>query len=201
MEQNKLDVVGMELKPLTPKQQRFVEEYLIDLNASQAAIRAGYSPENTNVEGSRQLANASVRARIDIALAERSKRTGVNAEIVIQELARIALVNPMNIIDPDTGGIKAGAVDDLAAIASVRVKVTPTKNGDAIEREVRIADKLKALELLGKHLGMFVDRKEITGKDGGPIQLEAMTTDQREQRIRELLDKRNDERMLHNDIV
>lgn len=181
----------LQLKSLTPRQQCFVEEYLIDLNASQAAIRAGYSTDNANTEGSRLLANVNIRARIDVALAERSKRTGVNAEIVIQELARIALVNPMNIIDPDTGGIKAGAVDDVAAIASVRVKVTPTKNGDTIEREVRMADKIKALELLGKHLGMFVDRKEITGKDGGPIQLEAMTADQREQRIKELLDKRN----------
>lgn len=181
-----------ELKPLTPKQQRFVEEYLIDLNATQAAIRAGYAPDNANVEGARLLANANIRARIDIALAERSKRTGINAEIVIQELAKIARVNPIDVINPDTGEIKASSTDDVAAIASVRVKVTPTKNGDIVEREVRMADKIKALELLGKHLGMFVDRKEVTGKDGGPIQLEAMTTEQREQRIQELLDKRKE---------
>jgi phage terminase small subunit len=180
-----------ELKPLTARQQRFVEEYLIDLNATQAAIRAGYAPQSADVEGARQLRNASVRARIDIALAERSKRTGVNADIVIQELAKIARVNPIDVINPDTGEIKAGSTDDMAAIASVKVKVTPMKNGTAVEREVKMADKLKALELLGKHLGMFVERKELTGKDGGPIQLEAMTDEQREQRIRELLEKRN----------
>ncbi len=178
------------VRALTAKQQRFVEEYLIDLNATQAAIRAGYSPQNADVEGARQLGNVSVRTRIDVALAERSKRTGVNAGIVIQELAKIARVNLVDIIDPDTAEIKADAVDDLAALASVRVKVTPTKNGDMVEREVKLADKIKALELLGKHLGMFIERKEITGKDGGPIQLEAMTAEQREQRIQELLEKR-----------
>ena len=192
MDKNDLTPIEINLKPLTPKQQRFVEEYLIDLNGTQAAIRAGYATDSADVEGSRLLGNANVRARIDVALAERSKRTGVNAEIVIQELARIALVNPINVIDPETGEIKAGSIDDLAAIASVKVKITPTKNGDIVEREVRMADKIKALELLGKHLGTFIDRKEITGKDGGPIQLEAMTTEQREQRIQELLNKRED---------
>ncbi len=193
-EQDKLEQVvdkTTELKPLTARQQRFVEEYLIDLNATQAAIRAGYSPATSNEQGAQLLANLSVRARIDIALAERSKRTGVNADIVIQELAKIARVNPIDVIDPDTGKIKVNSADDMAAIASVKVKVTPMKNGDAVEREVKMADKLKALELLGKHLGMFVERKELTGKDGGPIQLEAMTDEQREQRIRELLEKRN----------
>ena len=125
-----------------------------------------------------------------MALAERSKRTGINADIVIRELAKIARVNPMDIINPDTGEIKASAMDDAAAIASVRIKVTPTRNGDIVEREVRLADKVRALELLGKHLGMFVERREVTGRDGGPIQLEAMTSEQREERIKELLAKR-----------
>lgn len=183
---------AVSLKPLTPRQQRFVEEYLIDLNATQAAIRAGYSPNCAKETGSELLTYPHVRARIDVARAERSKRTGVNADIVVEELAKIARVNPIDVIDPNTGKIKADSVDDVAAIASVRVKITPTKNGDIVEREVRMADKIKALELLGKHLGMFIDRKEITGKDGGPIQLEAMTAEQREQRIRELLDKRKE---------
>lgn len=194
-EQSELECLDDEvvaLKPLTPKQERFVEEYLIDLNGTQAAIRAGYAPNSASVEGARQLANANVRARIDIALAERSRRTGVNSDIVIQELAKIARVNPVAVIDPATGEVKTDSPDDLAAIASVRVKVTPTKNGEMVEREVRMADKIKALELLGRHLGMFIERRELTGKDGGPIQLEAMTAEQREQRIKELLNKRQE---------
>lgn len=180
------------LKPLNPKQQRFIEEYLIDLNGTQAAIRAGYSPNTANEQAARLLADVSIRTRVDVALAERSKRTGINQELVVQELAKIARVNPADIIDSNTGEIKTDSPDDLAAIASVRIKVTPTKNGDMVEREVRMADKLKALELLGKHLGMFpnTSKTEITGKDGGPIELTAISPEEREQRIAELLAKR-----------
>lgn len=191
MEQDKLELIEQGLKPLTPRQQRFVDEYLIDLNATRAAIRAGYSPISAGETGCELLTYSNVRAHIDISLAERSKRTGINTDIVIRELARIAMLNPINAIDPATGEIKSNSPDDLAAIAAVKVKITPTKNGDIVEREVRFHDKNKSLELLGRHLGMFIDRKEITGKDGGPIQLEAMTAEQREQRIQELLAKRD----------
>ncbi|WP_274433885.1 terminase small subunit [Alicyclobacillus sp. ALC3] len=177
-------------KSLPARQQAFVEQYLIDLNATQAAIRAGYSPANADKIGSELLGKTGVRACVDAALAERSKRTGINQDIVIQELARIARVNPADVIDPTTGEINSDAVDDLAAIASIRVKVTPTKNGEMVEREVKMADKLKALELLGKHLGMFVDRREVTGKDGGPIEMAAISPEERERRIQELLEKR-----------
>ena len=91
---------------LTAKQQRFVEEYLIDLNATQAAIRAGYSPKTANEQGARLLANASVQEAIAKAMAERSRRTGISQDRVIQELARIAFVNPKNIIDfEDASGV------------------------------------------------------------------------------------------------
>ena len=69
---------------LTAKQQRFVEEYLIDLNATQAAIRAGYSPKTANEQGARLLANASVQEAIAKAMAERSRRTGISQDRVIQ---------------------------------------------------------------------------------------------------------------------
>ena len=66
---------------LTEKQQRFVDEYLIDLNATQAAIRAGYSAKTADVQGSRMLANCKVQQAISIAMAERSKRTGINQDM------------------------------------------------------------------------------------------------------------------------
>ena len=75
---------------LTEKQQRFVEEYLIDLNATQAAIRAGYSAKTADQQGSRMLANVKVQQAISVAMAERSKRTGINQDRVVLELARIA---------------------------------------------------------------------------------------------------------------
>lgn len=149
---------------LTAKQKRFVEEYLIDLNATQAAIRAGYSAKSASEIGNENLRKPQIRAHIDEALAERSKRTGINADRVLQELARIAFVKATDVIDTDDATIKQYASDDdLAVIQSVKVKVIPTKEGDGVEREIRLNDKLKALELLGKHLGMFKDKLEING--------------------------------------
>ncbi|KLU66318.1 terminase small subunit [Desulfosporosinus acididurans] len=194
MEKNEVQQVESttKLRPLTPKQQRFVEEYLIDLNATAAAIRAGYSPDTAKEIGCENLSKLNVRAYVDIALAERSKRTGVNAEVVVRELARIALANPARVVAEDGSIIDGASEDDLAAIQAIKVKTKQTKAGVEVEREIRFSDKNKALELLGKHLGMFIERKELTGKDGGPIQLEAMTTEQREQRIKELIDKREE---------
>jgi phage terminase small subunit len=156
---------------LTPKQARFCEEYLIDLNATQAAIRAGYSSESAGSIGSENLTKPEIRARIDAAMAERSKRTGINADRVLRELGRIAFVNPKDVLDLSTAEVLPDASeDDLAVISGVRVKYVPHKtfNDDgetvieeAIERETRLADKLKALELCGKHLGMFNDKADL----------------------------------------
>lgn len=99
---------------LTEKQQRFVDEYLIDLNATQAAIRAGYSAKTADVQGSRMLGNVKVQQAISEAMAERSKRTGVNQDRVVLELAKIAFVKMTDIVD-NQGRIKSSATeDDLA---------------------------------------------------------------------------------------
>ncbi len=156
---------------MTAKQKRCCEEYLVDLNATQAAIRAGYSAVSANKIAAENMVKPDIRARIDKAMAERSKRTGINADRVLRELGRIAFIDPSQVIDLNTAEVKPDAgKDDLAAIAGVKVKYVPHKDFDddgepvieqAIEREIRLADKLKALELLGKHLGMFKD-----GPDG-----------------------------------
>lgn len=147
---------------LTEKQKRFVEEYLIDLNATQAAIRAGYSAQTAQEQSSRLLSNVMVQKEISQAMAERSKRTGVNQDRIVLELARIAFVNAADVIDSENATVKAGATaDDTAAIQSVKVKVIPTKEGEGVEREIRLNDKLKALELLGKHLGMWNDKLDL----------------------------------------
>ncbi|MFQ8729074.1 MAG: terminase small subunit [Enterocloster bolteae] len=146
---------------MTKKQKRFCEEYLIDLNATQAAIRAGYSPDTAKAIGCENLTKPDIRAHIDRAMAERSRRTGVNADRVIQELAKIAFVNATDVIDPKTATVKENALpEDMAAIQSVKVK---TFGEDGLEREIKMADKLKALEMLGRHLGMFKDKLELSG--------------------------------------
>lgn len=152
---------------LTRKQERFVEEYLVDLNATQAAIRAGYSAKNADKIGSQLLGHSRVRARIDERMAELSRRTGVNQERIIRELARIAFVDPTRVVNMDDAAIREEATeDDRAAIASVKVKRIPTQDGWGIEREVRFYDKNRALELLGKRFAMWVEKQEVdlTGK-------------------------------------
>lgn len=147
---------------MTQKQKRFVEEYLIDLNATQAAIRAGYSPSSAADIGSENLRKPDIRSSIDKKMAERSKRTGVNADRVLMELAKIGFVNATNVIDIKNGTLKEGVtLEDTAAIQSVKVKTIPTKNGEGIEREIKLADKIKALELIGKHLGMFIEKMDM----------------------------------------
>ena len=146
---------------MTAKQKRFVEEYLIDLNATQAAIRAGYSPLTARDIGCENLTKPNIKNAIDKAIAERSKRTGINADRVIREIAKIAFVNAGEVIDFDTAILMDKiSEDDMAAIQSVKIK---TFGEDGVEREVKLADKLKALELLGKHLGLFKENIELTG--------------------------------------
>lgn len=147
---------------MTKKQKRFVEEYLIDLNATQAAIRAGYSPKTANEQASRMLANVSIQDAVSKAMAERSKRTGVNQDRVLLELAKMAFVKMTDIVDGE-GRIQSGAAeDDLSCIESVKYKRSDSESGSSVEREVKIASKLRALELLGKHLGMFKDNLNLT---------------------------------------
>lgn len=143
---------------MTKKQKRFVEEYLIDLNATQAAIRAGYSPDTAGSIGAENLKKPEIKSRIDKAMAERSRRTGINQDRVLLELARIGFAKITDVVDPDTAKIKTDASeDDLACIQSIKIK--PNEFGT--EREVRLYDKKSALVDLGKHLGMFKDKIDL----------------------------------------
>jgi phage terminase small subunit len=148
---------------LTAKQQMFCDEYLIDLNATQAAIRSGYSVKTANEQGARLLANVSVQEAIAKEMAERSKRTGINQDRVVLELAKMAFVNIDDVVDIKTGAVKENASkDDLACIQSIKYKKSEGINGTSVEREVKIADKKSTLELLGKHLGMWNDKFNLT---------------------------------------
>lgn len=148
---------------LTEKQKRFIEEYLIDLNATQAAIRAGYSVKTADQQASRMLTNVKVQQAIAEKMAERSRRTGINQDRVLTELAKIAFVNADDVINAEDATTKEEASrDDLAAIQSIKVK----KFGeDGVEREIKLADKLKALEMLGRHLGMWNDKLQVSGME------------------------------------
>lgn len=168
---------------LNEKQQRFVEEYMIDLNATQAAIRAGYSVKNAASIGAQLLKKTQVQRAIALAKAERSRRTGITSDRVLQELARIAFVNAADLIDPETAQVLPDASpDDLKVISGVKVKYVPHKElnddgeimiADAIEREVKMCDKVRALDMLCKHLGLY-DAKQGDDEGGtGIVELPA----------------------------
>lgn len=151
----------MAKRQLSEQRQRFVDEYLIDLNGTQAAIRAGYSVKTAQEQASRLLSNVMVQQAIAKRMAERSKRTGINQDRVVLELAKIAFVKMTDIVD-DHGRIKGTATDDdLACIESIKYKESDNEFGRSVEREVKIGSKLKALELLGKHLGMWNDKVDL----------------------------------------
>ena len=138
----------------------FLKEYLVDLNPTQAAIRAGYTPATAKeayrwIKPGDDREKPRLRARIDRALAERSRRTGVSADRVVREWARVAFADITQVVDTRTGAVlPTASSDDLAAIASIKVK----SSEGSTEFEVKLNDKLKALEQLGRHLGMFTDR-------------------------------------------
>ena len=151
----------MAKRQLSEQRQRFVDEYLIDLNGTQAAIRAGYSVKTAQEQASRLLSNVMVQEAISKAMAARSRRTGVNQDRVVLELAKVAFVKMTDVVDSN-GRIREDASDDdLSCIESIKYKESDNEFGGSVEREVKIGSKLKALELLGKHLGMWNDKLDV----------------------------------------
>lgn len=156
---------------MTKKQKRFVEEYLIDLNATQAAIRAGYSPDTARQIGNENLSKLDISDAIAKAMAERSRRTGISQDRVLQELAKIGFANITDIVDLETVKILSDAKEaDLACIQSVKIK--PGEWGT--EREIKMYDKRAALVDIGRHLGMFKDKVEVSGLEQEQTKLDAI---------------------------
>ena len=147
---------------LTPKQAMFVQEYLIDLNATQAAIRAGYSPHTAHRIGNENVNKPAIKAAIDDAMDARAARTLISQDRVMRELARIAFADPADVVD------KIGRVrnihdltpDERASVKSVRILSDGTI-------EVQAWDKLGALEKIMKHHGMF-ERDNAQLNNGPP---------------------------------
>lgn len=150
------------MKKLTPKQQRFVDEYLADLNATRAAVRAGYSARNADKIGSQLVGNTRVAAAIAAAIDERKARTLVTADQVIRELARVAFLDPRTVMTWGPDGVKLLASKDLpedAARCVSEASQTVTESGGTIR--VKLASKIDALKLLGEHLGLYKQRVEV----------------------------------------
>ena len=148
---------------LSDRDRRFADEYMIDFDAKNAAIRAGYSPK-TAKDASMWIdpehpKKPAVREEIERRMARASRRTGITADRILEELARIAFADITDVVDSDGKMLDEIERVDSAAIMSVRVK----RGDDYTEREVRMYDKTRALELLGKRLGMFRENVKIDG--------------------------------------
>jgi len=178
-----------------PKRERFCQEYLIDLNGTKAAERSKYSKHTANEQAARLLANVSVKARIAELKAIRNERTRVTQDRVVKELAMLGFSDLQNYItiDPLTGAIQAKGFEDmppgesraLKAIKEDRaIKEDADGKGVTVYDKVSFTmhDKIRALEILAKHLGMLVERHEMMGEGGGPIKIEYVLVKQKKQK-------------------
>lgn len=154
---------------LTAKQQRFVDEYLIDLNATQAYLRAGYqvSENVAAVNALRLLKNAKIQEVLSQAMQERAKRTEITADRVLKELAKIGFADLKEVVDwTEEGKVILRASNEVDGSILSEVSETEIDFGDYIKRtkKVKLHDKMRALEMIGKHLGMFTDKIEHAGE-------------------------------------
>jgi len=141
---------------MTPKQERFCEEYLVDLNATQAAIRAGYSQKTAQEIGAQNLSKLIISEKIAALMSQRSERTRITADMVLEELRYIAFSRMRRVMKWGPGGVKLLDSDELSEAdeaAVSEVSQTITKDGGRIA--LKLHDKSKALEMIGRHIGMF----------------------------------------------
>ena len=172
---------------LTGKQAAFVREYLIDLNATQAALRAGYSEKTSHVIGHENLNKPEIAEAIQKAMDRRAERTEITQDMVLREFAKLGFSDIRKAVkwgheigyDEKTGepviatGIALTNCADLdEATAAAIAEVSQTKDG----LKIKLHDKKAALDSIGRHLGMFRDKVEHTGKDGGAIKHEIKET-------------------------
>jgi phage terminase small subunit len=153
---------------LTPKQKRFVAEYLVDLNGKQAAIRTGYSPKTAEQQASRLLSNGKVAAAVADGQQTVAERLGITHERVLKEFARIAFVDirkvfdengylvPIHELDDDTAAAIAG-LDIVENQAGAEISTSGIKIVESHTKKIKLADKKAALDSLAKHLGLLAD--------------------------------------------
>lgn len=154
---------------LTPKQARFVAEYLIDLNATQAAIRAGYSPKTANRIASNLLSKVDIAQAVAEGKARQLEAAGLSAVRVLEEYRRLAFIDLRTFFD-EAGNMKA--MGDLtaeqgSALAGLEVIIKNAEAGDGVTDRVhkfKVWDKTRALESLAKHFGLLTDRVDHSGE-------------------------------------
>jgi phage terminase small subunit len=146
---------------LTPKQQKFCEEYMIDLNGTQAAIRAGYSAKTAVEQSSRLLINVKIANAISELKQKLSAKTGVTAERLINELAKIGFSNIQDYVSGDNliTDISKIPKEQAACIESIKTVTTVEEYGKVkntrTQVSIKLYSKINSIELMGKHIGLF----------------------------------------------
>lgn len=156
------------LSRLNEKQRRFVEAYLVEPNATRAAKIAGYSPGR----GPQLLRNRIVREVLDDARMARARRVNVTADEVLERLIRVVSADIRDAFDDDSRMVPVKKFNDDLAFAVTSLdneEIAAAGENIGSVKKIRLADKLKALEMLGRHLGMWKDRTEVSGPDGAGL--------------------------------
>lgn len=184
---------------LTDKQEMFCREYLIDLNATQAAIRAGYSDNTARKIGSENLTKPDIAQRIIDLKSERNERVEVNADYVLRRLVEIDEMDVLDILKDD-GGLKM--VHEWpkvwrTTLSGLNILTTVTNFDETtmenILKKIKWPDKVKNLELLGKHITVQAFKQqtstEITGADGAPVKVDvtSMTPQEAAEQYKKLM--------------
>lgn len=159
--------------PLTTKQHLFVREFLVDMDKEAAYIRAGYTGDDGK-GSSALLRNPKVQRAIQGFINARITRLEIDADRVLQEYAKIAFLNPRDFYDEDGNLLPIHKMPQNASAALSGIDVVSLFDENAkanvTTAKIKFIDKKGALDSLAKHLGMFVEKVEHTGKDGKPIE-------------------------------
>lgn len=158
---------------MTPKQEAFVNEYLVDLNATKAAMRAGYSAKTAASQGERLLRNVEINSALERAKKAREQRTQITQDRVLQELARIAFFDPRRLLNDDGSPRPITELDDDTAAVLAGLDILEEYEGSGEDRvfvgytkKFKLPDKVGALSLAMRHLGMLKDKIEHSGNIG-----------------------------------
>ena len=165
--------MAKERKELTARQERFAREYVACGCGKASAIAAGYKAHSAESTSSRMIRNVKVAARIAELQAKVAERLEITSDMIAQEYAKIAFSNIRDYLKFGPDGVKLKdheeiPPDELAAIEMV--SETITENGGSLK--FKLYDKKSALDSLAKHLGMSVDKKEISGPGGSPVRVD-----------------------------
>jgi len=148
---------------LTPKQKRFAKEYLVDMNATQAAIRAGYSKRSAEMTGSRMMRNDKVQEAVEKGLEKINKRLEKDQVDVRREIDNLAFMNAGDLFEIKDGKIRVKEFDKLTPDQRACLDIAVTETEDGVTVQVRMGDKLGALRDSAKLRKMFVEKKEFKG--------------------------------------